>query len=227
MKGVVDVKVKYGHQLKDLTLTIVDGDGPTLLGRDWLQHLKLDWATLNHVSQDERSELKNMLDTHFALFSQGLGQIRGTTCHLYLKEGSQPSFYRARQVSYALQDKVAKEIDRQIQLGILEPVKFSPWATPVVPILKDDSIRLRGDYEVTVNRETVTETYPLLRVEDLLSGGTAFSKLDLTHAYMQVVPDDEARQMTTINTHKGLYRVNLFKNSVTKSKHLPYYVSHC
>ena len=75
VKGVVEVKVKYGHQTKDLTLTVVDGDGPTLLGRDWLQHLKLNWSTLNHVSQDERSELKSMLDTHSALFSEGLEQI--------------------------------------------------------------------------------------------------------------------------------------------------------
>ena len=94
-------------------------------------------------------------------------------------------------------------------LGILEPVKFSPWATPVVPVLKrDGSIRLCGDYKVTVNRETVTETYPLPRVEDLLSslaGGKAFSKLD---AYQQVVLDDEAKEMVTIHTHKGLYKVN-------------------
>lgn len=57
----------------------------------------------------------------------------------------------------------------------------------------------------------MTETYPLPRVEDLLaslSGGTAFSKFDLTHAYQQVVVDDEAKQLATIDTHKGLYRVN-------------------
>ena len=212
VKGVIEVKVKYGQQMKDLTLTIVDGNGSTLLGQDWLQHLKLDWATLNHVSQVQRSELKSMLDNHSALFSEGLGQIKGTTARLHLKEGSQPRLFRARQVPYALQNKVAKEIDRQVQLGILEPVKFSPWATPVVLILKKDgSIRLCGDYKVTIKRETVTETYPLPRVEDLLatlSGGMAFSKLDLKHAYQQVVLDDEAKQMTTINTLKGLYRVN-------------------
>ena len=52
---------------------------------------------------------------------------------------------------------------------------------------------------------------PLPRVEDLLatlSGETAFSKLDLRHAYQQVVLDDQAKQLVTINTHKGLYRVN-------------------
>lgn len=42
------------------------------------------------------------------------------------------------------------EINRQVELGILEPVKL--WVTPVVPILKKDgSIRLCGNYKVTVN----------------------------------------------------------------------------
>ena len=62
VKAVIEVKVKYGQQTKDLTLTIVDGNGPTILGQDWLQHLKLDWATLNHV---QRSELKSTVDTGF------------------------------------------------------------------------------------------------------------------------------------------------------------------
>ena len=58
VKGAVDVKVKYGDQEANLTVTIVDGDGPMLLGRDWLQHLRLDWAALNHITQDNCSELK-------------------------------------------------------------------------------------------------------------------------------------------------------------------------
>ena len=153
-----------------------------------------------------------MLNTHSALIAEGMGQLKGTTARLYLKEGGRPRFYRARQVPYALRDQVAKEIDRQVQLGILEPVKFCPWGTPVVPIRKKDgSIRLCGDYKVPVNRETITKTYPLPRVEDLLAslaGGTSFSKLDLTQAYQQVVLNDESKEMVTINTHRGLYRVN-------------------
>ena len=79
VKGAVDVRVKYRGQTKDLTLTIVDGDGLTLMGRDWLQHLKLDWATLNHISEADCSESKSLLNTHAALFSQRLGCIKGTT----------------------------------------------------------------------------------------------------------------------------------------------------
>ena len=97
-------------------------------------------------------------------------------------------------------------------LGILEPVKFSHWGTPVVPIKKKDGfIRLCGDYKITINRETTTETYPLPKVVDLLaslSGGAAFSMFNLYHAYLQVVLDDESKQLVMINTHRGLYHVN-------------------
>ena len=40
--GEVVVSVKHDKQAKDLVLTIVGGDGPSLLGRDWLKHLKLN-----------------------------------------------------------------------------------------------------------------------------------------------------------------------------------------
>ena len=36
-----------------------------------------------------------------------------------------------------------EELDRLQRNGIIEPVKFSKWATPIVPILKSDgSIRI-------------------------------------------------------------------------------------
>ena len=187
----------------------MDGAGPTFLGRDLLRHPRLN---LQHSNKD-CSELQTLLNTHSALFTEGLEQIKGTTATLYLKEGGRPRLYRVRQVPYALRVRVAKDIDWQVLLGILEPVKFCIWGTPVIPICKKDgSIRVCSDYKVTVNRKTITETYSLPRVEDLLlaslTGGTAFSKLDITQAYQQLVLDDESKEMVTINTHRGLYRVN-------------------
>ena len=61
------------------------------------------------------------------------------------------------------------------------PVTFSDWATPIVPIVKPDgSVRICGDYTVTINGVAKLETYPLPKIEDLFTGGTAFSKLDLS-----------------------------------------------
>ena len=50
--------------------------------------------------------------------------------------------------------------------------------------------------------------YPLPRIEDLfaaLSRGKVFSKLDLSHAYLQVQLSRESQKYLVINTHKGLY----------------------
>ena len=82
--------------------------------------------------------------------------------------------------------KVEAEIDRLTKAGVLQPIEFSDWAAPIVPVVKrDGSVRICGDYKLTANQVTSTDTYPLPRIEDLfasLSGGKVFSKLDLrTH----------------------------------------------
>ena len=75
----------------------------------------------------------------------------------------------------------------------------------------DKSIRICGDFKQTINKVSKLERYPIPRINDVfatLSGGTSFSKLDLSQAYQQLVLDDESKQYTVINTHRGLFRYN-------------------
>ncbi len=157
VKGAVDVKVRYGGQEAEVSLIIVDGQGQTLLGRDWLRHLRLDWATLNHVTQ-KTSELATLVHAHSALFSEGLGLIKGTTAQLYPKQTSLLSGS-----SSTVRDERAKEIDRQVALGILEPVKFSHagrtdpqerWLHSIVRRLQDHGEQgdSHGDLSLTSSR---------------------------------------------------------------------------
>ena len=130
------------------------------------------------------------------MFEGGLGTIKGVEAKLYLKEGAKPRFCRACQVPFAIRQTVEDEIDCQVAAGILEPVKFLEWATLVVSIMKNGSVMLCGDYEITVNQVTETDTYPLRRIEDMLTsaaGETVFSKHDHAHAYQQVVLDEESQ----------------------------------
>ena len=49
---------------------------------------------------------------------------------------------------------------------------------------EDGSVRLCSDYKITVNQATETDTYPLPRIEEMLTSvghGTVFLKLDLPH----------------------------------------------
>lgn len=57
-----------------------------------------------------------------------------------------------RQIPYTIKDKVESEFDRLVNATILSPVEFSEYETPIVPVIKQDgSIRLCGDYKVTIN----------------------------------------------------------------------------
>ena len=44
--GIITVEVLYQKQRCQLKLVIVKQPGPTLLGRDWLSHIKLDWPKI-------------------------------------------------------------------------------------------------------------------------------------------------------------------------------------
>ena len=51
--------------------------------------------------------------------------------------------------------------------------------------------------------------HPIPRAEECfhaVNGGEKFTKLDLVQAYNQIMLDEASKQLTTINTHGGLYR---------------------
>ena len=206
--GGLTVKVQCREQVEQLPLVVVAGDGPSLLGRDWLAKLKLDWSTI--FSMHAQDELQTVLDRHETVFSPGLGKIQGVEARLQVDPDVPPRFLKARPVPYALRLKVEKELDKLEEEGVIVPVQHSEWATPIVPVLKGNgTVRICGDFKQTANKAAKTEVYPLPRIEDLfasLAGGTVFSKLDLSHAYQELPLAKESQPFVTVNTHKGLYR---------------------
>lgn len=91
-------------------------------------------------------------------------------------------------------------------------MQFSEWAAPIVPVVKGDgSVRICGDYKLTVKSAACTESYPLPRIEDLLASinnGKIFSKLDLSNTFQQLELDDDSKHLVTISTQRGLYQYN-------------------
>ncbi len=146
------------------------------------------------------------------LFREELGTLKGVQVKLTLKPGATPKFFRPRAVPYALREAVEKDLARLEQLGVIEKVNYSDWGAPIVPVPKaDHSVRICGDYKVTINPVLQVDQFPLPKPEDLfatLAGGEKFTKLDLSQAYQQVVLEPESRKYVTINTHQGLYQYN-------------------
>ena len=130
---------------------------------------------------------------------------KGTESPLEFEVRAQPRFCRPRSVAYAIKHCVRKELDRLETAGILRRVNYAEWAEPIVPVpKKDGSIRICGDYRVTINPAPLVDQYPLLKPTDLmtcLAGGHRFSQLDLSSAYQQVELDEESTELVMINTH--------------------------
>ena len=212
VQGYLTVDVTYGDQRQTLPLLVVTGSGPSLLGRDWLQEIQLDWRAIHHVQRAPPTGLQKILDQHTDVFKDELGCVKGVQASITIESQAQPRFCKPRRVPFALRAKVEQELSRLEQAGVIDQVQFSPWAAPIVPVLKQDgSLRICGDYKVTVNRAAKTDCYPLPRIDDLfasLAGGKTFSKLDLAHAYQQLELDEESKKLVVINTHKGLFRYN-------------------
>ena len=83
----------------------------TLLGRDWLKYLKLDWnqllfhrvhaVTMGSNLDTSNPKLQKVLERHAAVFKEELGTIVGQSAVINVKPDAQPVFCRARQVPYA------------------------------------------------------------------------------------------------------------------------------
>ena len=207
--GELPVRVQYDQQgPMELELVVVQGHGPALFGRNWLKHIRLNWKNIGAILYDE--DLTRILSNHDELFSDELGTIHPFSVKLSIVSNATPKFCKARQVPYALRGAVEEELDRLEHRGVLERVDHTNWATPIVAVpKKDGKTRICGDYKVTINPVLEVEQYPLPKPEDLfatLAGGKRFTTLDLSHAYNQLVLDEDSQELVTINTHRGLFR---------------------
>lgn len=160
MYGQVSVVVNYGQQECDLYVQVVDGEGPDLMGRDWLRDLKVDIGRIHSVEISQ--SLQDVLDKHSSVFASELGCLQGMEVKLNVDSNATLKFFNVRSVPLALKGKVENELERLESMGIIFPVQFSSWAAQIVPVLKQNgAIRICGDYKITMNQASVVDSYPL------------------------------------------------------------------
>ncbi|GJV70891.1 putative reverse transcriptase domain-containing protein [Tanacetum coccineum] len=118
----------------------------------------------------------------------GLPPTRPVEFQIDLIPGAAP----VAQAPYRLAPSKMKELSEQLQelsdKGFIRP-SSSPWGAPVLFVKKKDgSFRMCIDYH-ELNKLTVKNRYPLLRIDDLfdqLQGSSIYSKIDLRSGYHQL-----------------------------------------
>ena len=81
------------------------------------------------------------------------------------------------------------------------------WACPTVNVMKPHgTLRICGDYSLTVNKCMKLVKDPLPSVEDVIArvgDAKVFSKIDLESAYLQLPLDEESKVLTLSIPQKG------------------------
>ena len=79
------------------------------------------------------------------------------------------------------------------------------WATPLVCVPKaGGTVRLCGDYKVTVNKVIHTGQYHIPTPDEVfnnMTGGEKYSKIDLKCSYQQMLLDEKSQELVTKHTH--------------------------
>jgi hypothetical protein len=190
----------------------IAGDGP-LVSAGVPEHLgELSNSAGANLSPDQKQQVDQLLIKFASAFAGPDGALGGTglVTHSIDTQGSAPVRCRYRPPGYAMRQMVDENVDKMLELGVIEPT-VSPWSSPVVLVKKKDgSIRFCVDLR-RVNAATKKDAYALPNIGDCLgslAGNEWFCTLDLASGYWQVAMSTQDKEKTAFSTHRGQFAFN-------------------
>ncbi|XP_060091347.1 uncharacterized protein K02A2.6-like, partial [Heteronotia binoei] len=215
--GWARVQVERGSFHGPLDILVVKRQLATLLGLDWFKPLGI---RVEGVGQTLTPSGFGEICKEFPeVFDGSLGSYKGPAISLPLDPTVRPIRLKARRVPFALKPKIEAELDRLTAQGVLEPVDYATWETPIVtPIKPNGEVRICADYKCTINKALQDNPYPVPVVNHVLAalaGSKIFGKLDLAQAYQQLPVDAKTAEAQTIVTHRGAFRVRRLQFGVS------------
>lgn len=152
---------------------------------------------MHELSRDEKEQLRQVVNMFPSSKEEGLGK---TTLikHVIDVGEARPTKQRYYAVSPAIESKMYSEVDRMIELGVVEESQ-SAWNSPVTIVAKaNGKVRLCLDAR-QVNAVTVKDAYPMPLIDSILSrlNETRYiSSVDLKDAFWQIELDVASRDKT-------------------------------
>ena len=166
-----------------------------------------------HLTEKQRGQLETLLTQHQDLFNGKLGLWPDGPVTAEIKSDSQPYHcQRAMRIPHVHIETVKKEVQRLVDIGVLEPIsgtQSGPWCAPSFIIAKKDHrVRFITDYR-KLNRCIVRKPWPMPHIMDLIQdiGEYAYvTALDLSMGYYHFELDEKLKELSTFMLPWGLYR---------------------
>ena len=158
-----------------------------------------------HLTAEQASEVHALVNKYKSVISDKPGCAKDFVYKIRIKPGAQPTYTHPYRMSPQHQDKLRTEIDSLLKDGLIEP-STSEWCSAAILIPKPGgNVRCVVDYR-KINNLIETESFPLKRVEDLvsrISNKRYISKFDLTKGFYQIPLDESCKHVTSFCTPFG------------------------
>ena len=158
VSGEMHCDIVYKGKQYSLPILVANYDAkPTLLGKNWLRHINLEWGEIFCIPKGDAlsadSQLNDLLSKHSELFTESYEGMKGLEAHITMRGDARPVFVKARRVPYALKEQVERELDKLEKNGVIKKTDRSCCASPIVVVPKaDNTVRICGDYKSTINK---------------------------------------------------------------------------
>ncbi|GKA78327.1 putative reverse transcriptase domain-containing protein [Tanacetum coccineum] len=149
----------------------------------------------------------------------GIPPTRQVEFQIDLVPGAAPVARAPYQLALSEMKELSDQLQELSNKVFIRP-SSSPWGAPVLFVKKKDgSFRMYIDYQ-ELNKLTVKNRYPLLRIDglfDQLQGLSVYSKIDLRSGYHQLRVREEDIPKTTFRTRYGHYEFQVMPFGLTNA----------
>ena len=159
------------------------------------------------LTMEQKKGIDDIVKTYQAVFTAEPGSTTVTT-HRIETTTDIPICVKPYPMPYATRKNIEEEVQKMLDIGVIEPA-ISPYNSPIVLVKKkDDSIRFCIDFR-KLNSVTKFDTHPMGNMEDILTKVAKdkfFTKIDLAKGYWQIPVEEESKPKTAFVTHSGAYQ---------------------
>lgn len=181
----------------------------------------MDMTLKSKLTNDQKKQLANVL-TRFD-FAGNNSKLGSTTLMKHTIDVGDAKPFKQKQYVHSpyMQQKINDEIDRLLELKVIERATCPRWLSPIIPVQKaNGSIRLVLDGR-KLNQVTVKNFYPQQNANRILArlrGSKYLSSLDLSDAYYHLEIDEASRDYTAFAvSSKGTFRYRKMANGLTNA----------
>jgi hypothetical protein len=159
------------------------------------------------LTGSQKKDLKRVFKKHESMLTDVPGSVDIQT-HSVKLTGDKVVNVKQYPLPFQSEKVVCEEVEKMLQLGVIEE-SVSPYSSPVVLVKKKDgSIRFCIDFR-ELNKVTEFDAEPIPDVETLftsLRNKTFFTKVDLAKGYWQIPMAAEDKEKTAFRTPMGLFQ---------------------